>query len=118
MNDKNVKRRSWITVLVVIGLIIVFLVLVDIGAVIDELKKADWGYLALATVFLLLGYLIQAVRWLYLLRKRPRLPDTFHIMNITTMANLMTFIPTTPNRIFLMGENEKVTMPMTMSQSG
>ena len=115
MNEKNVKRRSWVTVLVVVGLIIVFLVLVDIGAVIDELKNADWGYLALATAFLLVGYLIQAVRWRYLLRKRPQLPDTFHIMNIATMTNLMTFIPTTPIRIFLMGENEKVTIPQATS---
>lgn len=56
MNEKNVKRRSWVSVLIVVGLIIVFLVLVDIGAVIDELKNADWGYLALAVSYLLAGF--------------------------------------------------------------
>ena len=115
MNEKNVKRRSWISILIVVGLIIVFLVLVDIEAVIDELKNADWGYLALAVAFLLAGYFIQAIRWRYLLRNLPRLPYTFHTLNIATMTNLMTFIPSIPTRVFLMGENEKVTIPQATS---
>jgi uncharacterized protein (TIRG00374 family) len=115
MNEKNVKRRSWVSVLIVVGLIIVFLVLVDIGAVIDELKNADWGYLALAVSFLLAGFFIQAIRWRYLLRNLPRLPYTFHTLNIATMTNLMTFIPSIPTRVFLMGENEKVTIPQATS---
>ena len=115
MNEKNVKRRSWVSVLIVVGLIIVFLVLVDIGTVIDELKNADWGYLALAVAFLLAGFFIQAIRWRYLLRNLPRLPYTFHTLNIATMTNLMTFIPSIPTRVFLMGENEKVTIPQATS---
>ena len=115
MKEKNVKRRSWVKVLVVVGLIVIFLVLFDIGAVIDELKNANWGYLALATAFLLVGYIIQAIRWRYLLRKRPQLPYTFHTMNIATMVSLITFIPLTPIRIFLMGENKQVTLPQATS---
>jgi uncharacterized protein (TIRG00374 family) len=115
MNEENVKRRSWVSVLIVVGLIIVFLVLVDIEAVIDELKNADWGYLTLAVAFLLAGFFIQAMRWRYLLRKLPRLPYTFHTLNIATMTNLMTFIPSIPIRAYLMGENEKVTIPQATS---
>jgi uncharacterized protein (TIRG00374 family) len=115
MKKKDVKRRSWVKVLVVVGLIIVFLVLVDIEAVIDELKNADWGYLALAVAFLLAGYFIQAIRWRYLLRKRPQLSYTFHTLNIATMTNLMTFIPSIPIRVFLMGDHEKVTTPQATS---
>ena len=51
MDNKTNKRRTWVTILVVVGLIIVFLVLVDIEVVIDELKNANWGYLAIATAF-------------------------------------------------------------------
>jgi uncharacterized membrane protein YbhN (UPF0104 family) len=87
MNEKNIKRRSWVSLLIVVGLVIVFLVLVDIGAVIDELKNADWGYLVLATAFLLAGYFIHAIRWRYLLRKRPQLPYTFHTLNIDTQRH-------------------------------
>jgi uncharacterized protein (TIRG00374 family) len=115
MNAKDTRRRTWITVLVIGAIVVVFLLLVDIGAVIDELRNADWVYLGLATVALLIGYYIQTLRWRHLLGDIPPTNYTFHTMNVSTFTNLMTFIPTTPIRIFFMGEREDVSIPQATS---
>ena len=115
MNEKDTRRRTWITVLVIGAIVVVFLLLVDVGAVIDELRNADWVYLGLATGALLIGYYIQTLRWRHLLGDIPPTNYTFHTMNVSTLTNLMTFIPTTPIRIFFMGEREDVSIPQATS---
>jgi len=115
MNAKDTRRRTWITVLVIGAIVVVFLLLVDVGAVIDELRNADWVYLGLATGALLIGYYIQTLRWRHLLGDVPPTSYTFHTMNVSTFTNLMTFIPTTPIRIFFMGEREDVSVPQATS---
>ena len=67
MNAKQTRRRTWITILVITAIVIVFILLVDVGAVIDELRNADWALLGLATAMLLIGYYIQTLRWRHLL---------------------------------------------------
>jgi uncharacterized protein (TIRG00374 family) len=115
MKTKNTRRRTWITILVIAGIVIVFLLLVDVGAVIDELRNADWVFLGLATGALLIGYYIQTLRWRHLLGDAPPVGYTFHTMNVSTFTNLMTFIPTMPIRIFFMGEREDVSFPQATS---
>jgi uncharacterized protein (TIRG00374 family) len=115
MNAKDTRRRTWITVLVIAGIVVVFLLLIDVGAVIDELRNADWVFLGLATGALLIGYYIQTLRWRHLLEDVPPINYTFHTMNVSTFTNLMTFIPTLPIRIFFMGEREDVSVPQATS---
>jgi uncharacterized protein (TIRG00374 family) len=115
MNAKDTRRRTWITVLVIGAIVVVFLLLVDVGAVIDELRNADWIYLGLAIAALLIGYYIQTLRWRRLLRNIPTTSYTFHTMNVSTFTSLMTFIPTTPIRVFFMGESDDVTIPQATS---
>ena len=115
MDKKQTRRRTWITILVIAGIVVLFLLLVDVGVVIDELRNADWAYLGLATGALLIGYFIQTLRWRHLLGDVPPIKYTFHTMNVSTFTNLMTFIPTTPIRIFFMGEREDVSIPQATS---
>lgn len=115
MDPKQTRRRTWITILVIAGIVVVFLLLVDVGAVIDELRNADWIFLGLATAFLLIGYYIQTLRWRHLLRNVPSITYTFHTMNIGTFTNLTTFIPTLPIRSFFMGDREDVSIPQATS---
>ena len=115
MNAKDTRRRTWITVLVIGAIVVVFLLLFDVGAVIDELRNADWVFLGLATGALLIGYYIQTLRWRHLLGDLPPINYTFHTMNVSTFTNLMTFIPTLPIRIFFMGEREDVSVPQATS---
>jgi uncharacterized protein (TIRG00374 family) len=115
MKAKDTRRRTWITILVIAGIVIVFLLLVDVGAVIDELRNADWALLGLATAMLLIGYYIQTLRWRHLLRNTPSITYTFHTMNIGTFTNLVTFIPTLPIRSFFMGDRQDVSIPQATS---
>ncbi len=115
MDAKQTRRRTWITILVIAGIVVLFLLLVDVGVVIDELRNADWAYLGLATGALLIGYFIQTLRWRHLLGDVPPTSYTWHTMNVSTFTNLMTFIPTTPIRIFFMGEREDVSIPQATS---
>ena len=115
MEPKQKRRRPWITVLVIAGIVVVFLLLVDVGAVIDELRNADWVLIGMATALLLVGYLIQTLRWRRLLSNIPPISYTFHTMNVSTFTNLISFIPTTPIRIFFMGEREDISIPRATS---
>jgi len=115
MKTNNTRRRTWISILVIIGIVVVFLLLVDVGAVIDELRNADWVYLGFAVVALIIGYFIQTLRWRRLLGNFPPTKFTFHTMNISTFTSLLTFIPVTPIRVFFMGESDDVTIPQATS---
>jgi len=115
MNAKGTSRRTWINFLVIAAIVVVFLLLVDVGAVIDELRNADWVFLGLASALLLIGYYIQTLRWRQLLRNVPSITYTFHTMNLGTFTNLTTFIPTLPIRSFFMGDREDVSIPQATS---
>jgi len=112
---QNTRRRTWITALVILAIVVVFLLLVDIGVVIDELRNADWVLLGLATALLLIGFYIQALRWRHLLEKIPTTSYTFHTMNLSTLTNLMTFIPSITTRSFFMGEYKGLSIPQSTS---
>ena len=115
METKNTRRRTWITILVIAAIVVAFLLLVDVVAVIDELRNADWVYLGLAIAALLVGYFIQTLRWRRLLRNLPTIKYTFNTMNVSTFTSLLTFIPTTPIRVFFMSEDETVSIPQATS---
>jgi uncharacterized protein (TIRG00374 family) len=115
MDKKQARRRSWGSIILVGLIIIAFLILFDVGAVIDEILNADWGYLGAATVVVIVGYLLVAVRWRYLLGDRLSLGFTFHSINAANLTKLVTLIPTSPISIFLIGESEEVTYPQATS---
>lgn len=115
MKAQNTRQRTWITVLVILAIVVVFLLLVDVGAVIDELRNADWVFLGIATALLLIGFYIQTLRWRHLLGKIPSVSYTFHTMNVSTFTNLLTFIPSITTRSFFMGEYEGLSIPQSAS---
>jgi uncharacterized protein (TIRG00374 family) len=89
-----VKQRRRILNLWV-GLIIsaafIFLVLrqIDPRQVASELRKANVAYLGLTLVFLVVNYVLRALRWRYILRPVKTLPrrDVFRVFVIGFMAN-------------------------------
>lgn len=115
MDTKKTRRRSWVTIIIMVAITILFLIFFDIGEVIDAIRNADWGYLLIAVAILLVGYLVLATRLRYLLRNIPSYKYSFHTMNVSNMVNLVTFIPVTAIRIYLMGDNEKLTLPQASS---
>ena len=115
MTRKNSGGKPWLKILGILVIIIVFFVLIDIEEVIEYIRNADWGYLAAAVVVLLVSYLVMAIRARYMLGNQPSLGYTFHATNVANMMNLVVIVPVTLIRIFLMGQNEKVSTPQATS---
>jgi uncharacterized protein (TIRG00374 family) len=113
MDKKKSGGRPWLRVVGILIIFLVFLALFDIELIIEQIRNADWGYLGVAFGVLLLSYLVMAVRLHYMLGNGPNLSFMFHAMNISSMMNLVMFVPTTAIRIFLIGQNEKVSIPQT-----
>ena len=115
MAKEKKQGNPWLKILGIVAIIIVFFVLFDIELIIQEIRNADWGYLGAAIVVLLLSYLVMAIRLRYMLGNHPELGYTFHATNAANMMNLITFIPVTLIKIFLMGQNKKVEIPQATS---
>ena len=114
--DKEKKQGNpWLKLLGIVVLIIVFLVLFDIELIIEQIRNADWGYLGAAVVVIVISYFIMAIRLRYMLNNQPKLGYTFHATNAANMMNLITFVPVTLIKIFLMGQNQKVEIPQATS---
>jgi uncharacterized membrane protein YbhN (UPF0104 family) len=113
MDKKKTGGRPWLRIVGIVIIFIVFLALFDIALIIEQIRNADWGYLGAAFGFLLASYLVMAVRLRYMLGNAPTLAFIFHAMNLSNMMNLVMFVPTTAIRIFLIGQNEKVSIPQT-----
>jgi uncharacterized membrane protein YbhN (UPF0104 family) len=99
----------------IVVLIIVFFVLFDIELIIEEISNADWGYLGAAVAVIVISYFIMAIRLRYMLNNQPKLGYTFHATNVANVMNLITFIPVTWIKIFLIGQNNKVEIPQATS---
>jgi uncharacterized membrane protein YbhN (UPF0104 family) len=115
MAKEKKQGNPWLKILGIVVVIIVFLALFDIELIIEEIKKADWGYLGAAIIVLIISYLIMALRLRFMLGNQPKLGYTFHATNVANMMNLITFIPVTMIKIFLMGQNKKVDIPQATS---
>jgi|GEM_PF-2534228 len=99
MQPGSPRRQLLITVGLVILLIILLFLLVDMGAVIDMLRQANWGLLLLGVPFLLLCYLLLLIRWRYLLGNSPTLKETQHVLFSGMMLSIITPIPNSPFRV-------------------
>jgi hypothetical protein len=69
--------------------VLFFVLLVDLRAVAAQLRAADAGYLAAASAALLAGLGVYAVRWWWLLGRRPRWLSTFHAGNVGHAVNVL-----------------------------
>jgi hypothetical protein len=85
------KARISIGFTLLLGIVItlLFFLFVDIEEVGSQLRQADPGYLGLATLLLLAGYVVYALRWQLLLHRIPSLLDTFHASNLGHLLNML-----------------------------
>ena len=90
------KRHQWVAGLVALILLAVFTVLnrnrihFDFGLFRSQLALADWSKIALAVGCIYIGYVVRAVRWLWLLRHSRKVPlfplVAVQIMGATAVA--------------------------------
>jgi uncharacterized membrane protein YbhN (UPF0104 family) len=95
MKKNKSRRKTWFIVLLIALVIILLLTLVDVGAVLDALRLADLGLLAIGALILLAGFLLISVRGRYLLGNQPELLTTFNTDSISYMIRMVTplFVP-------------------------
>ena len=98
--DKN-KRSKWIwlTVAIVGVVFIILAMLVDIDALLRQLKRVDLGSLSVGVVFLLLGIVMITIRWRFILPVKPSFAATFHANSISYMLKLLLPIPLAVTRL-------------------
>jgi hypothetical protein len=87
----------------------------DIRLIIAQIRTANFAYLGAALVVLVLSYLVMAIRLRHMLGDQPKLGYTFNATNVANMMNLVTFIPVTWIKIYLMGQDKKVGIPRATS---
>ena len=115
MGKEKKQRNPWLKVLGIVFVIIIFLGLFDIELIIEQIRNADWGYLGVAVAVIVISYFIMAIRLRYMLSNQPKPGYTFHATNAANMMNLITFIPVTLIKIFLVGKDKKVGIPQATS---
>lgn len=103
-------KRLWLPLVLILFIAVLFVFFVDLEAVAGQLRQARWPTLAAATVVLLAGLVVYAVRWRYLLGNKPGLPAVFHAGNIGHLGNMLTPIRAgEPARILVLGRQPTVT---------
>lgn len=96
----NTSFRQFLTTVgMAILVILLLLTLVDIGAVFDTLRYADWRLMLLGIVSLMLSYVIFSLRTRYLLNSEVGLLDTLHIDNSGFMLSILMQVPNSVYRV-------------------
>ena len=79
----------WVTIGVVALIVVFFVLFIDLGQVIGQIRRADWRDLVGASGFLLAGMVAYAFRWRLLLADKPGRLVTYHAANIGHMFNIL-----------------------------
>ena len=97
-------------------IIVIFLLLVDLEAVLEQLETADPLLLLLASGAFIAGLAAFAARWRALLRYEPGFSFTFHASNLGHAGNiLLPFRAGEAIRILVMSTNEEVSLAESTS---
>lgn len=111
MKFKYSYRNLLGAVLVLVILVILGYFFIDWQTVFMQLSQVNRSYLAIASTFLIAGYIVYAIRWRYLLDSQPDLLSTFHAANAGNMANtLLPLRPGDAGRIIILGRAKSISM--------
>jgi uncharacterized protein (TIRG00374 family) len=110
------KKRLLLALAVTLIIGGIFFWFVDLDQVIEQLRQADWRLLAAAIGALVVGYVLLAVRWRYLLGNRPGFLSAFHATNMSNLVNSLTPIPEVALRVLITGRG--VGMSISGATSG
>lgn len=99
MKSENSLRRFGITIGVIVIVVILLAVLLDLDKVWKDLKGIDWLEMLVASVFLLVGYVLVSVLWRYILANRPNFLTTFHTDSISFMTTILSPVPAVALRV-------------------
>jgi uncharacterized protein (TIRG00374 family) len=99
MKSESSPRRYGITIGVIVIVVILLAILLDLDKVWKDLRGIDWWEMLVASVFLLVGYVLVSVLWRYILANRPKFLTTFHTDSISFMTTILSPIPAVALRV-------------------
>jgi uncharacterized protein (TIRG00374 family) len=105
------KKQFLVALLVTAVIGGLFFWFVDLDQVIDLLRLADWRYLSMSVIGLVVGNTLLAIRWRYLLGNRPGSLTSFHSVNVSNLVNSLTPIPDFAVRVLITGREAGMSLP-------
>lgn len=108
------RRQLWIGTAVSLLCLIAIFLFIDPRDIIDAFRHANYAYLGLTGLGVLLFMLIRAIRWRFMMGNQVRYGQVFHVQNIGYMLNM--YLP------FRLGDVARAVLmgsvpPLTISQS-
>jgi len=88
------RKRTWLTVaqtFLGIGLLLLWLWIVDLSAVANTLQQAQWGYVAIAAILGIVSTILRAIRWRLILRPIAQVPR-IDVWLISLASSLINFV--------------------------
>lgn len=79
----------WLTIGAIALIVVLFIMFIDLGEVIAQIRRADWRDLVGASGFLVAGMGVYAFRWRLLLAGKPGRLVTYHAANVGHMFNIL-----------------------------
>lgn len=108
------RRQLWIGTAVSILCLVAIFLFIDPRDIIDAFRHANYAYLGLTGLGVLLFMIIRAIRWRFMMGNQVRYGQVFHVQNIGYMLNM--YLP------FRLGDVARAVLmgsvpPLTISQS-
>jgi uncharacterized protein (TIRG00374 family) len=107
MNSRISARSLVLSGLAIVIVLVLLATFIDWEIVLDQLHNANRSYLSLGGILLVLGYIVYAIRWHFLLLEKPKFIWTFHAANVASMVNML--LPLRPGdavRIMMLGKRD------------
>lgn len=105
------KKRLLLALIATLIIGGVFFWFVDLNQVINLLRDSDWRILTTSMGALVVGYVLLALRWHYILGNRPGFLPAFHAINISNLVNSLTPIPEIALRVWITGRGVGMSVP-------
>ena len=116
MDTIGSHKRIWITIGIILVIFLILLFVVDWEALLHIFQLTNWRIVILATVVLILGYVLISVRWRYILSNKTGLIKTFNADSIGYMVTMFTPIPAPALRVATL--NRISSLPLHYVSSG
>ena len=87
--NRNKRRQFWLGMLLSVACLAAIFFFIRPADIVNAIRTAQYGYLGLTVLGILLFMIFRAVRWRYMLRNQVSWPQVFHVQNIGYMLTMI-----------------------------
>lgn len=115
MQNNSSRKKRWLIIGGVTLLLILFVLVVDLQEIAELLSQTSWGLWLIGAAFLVAGYVVNTLRWRYVLAGRPDFKLLFCSDSVAYMSNMVTPIPAVASRVVTTGRITSASIPQATS---